>query len=141
MYVALSDLQGKLPADIFTAVSSEVWARIAADVAGEIDGRLAQRYPVPLSPVPALVATAAQVLAAEAVYQQRGYYGDANPWTARANGIRGTLGQQGGQAGLLDQVASGEAPLYAAAPQASKRPAVAITEPAITTSSRGHRLC
>lgn len=136
MYVALSDLQGKLPADIYADVSTEVWARIAADVSGEIDGRLAQRYTVPLSPVPAIVATAAQVLAAEAVYQQRGFYGDSNPWTARANGIRGTLGQQGGQAGLLDKIAAGDEPLYAAAPQSSRN-ATAITEPSTTYSTRG----
>ena len=40
-----------------------------------------------------------------------------------------------------EMLASGETPLFAAAPQAATRGASAITEPAVTTSARGNRLC
>jgi len=76
------------------------------------------------------------VLAAELCYQRRNFYGDANPWSARADGIRGTMGQKGGQPGLLDHIADGSLPLT---PEiVRKKPSVSvIVERAKTTSARG----
>ena len=146
MYVSRSELTAAVPADLagqlLGAGGDAIWTEIEAAVAREIDGRLAARYTVPLpEPVPAIVRSAALVLAAEALYQRLNFYGDSNPWTKRADGIRGTAGQQGGQEGLLDRLAAGNPPLYAAAVQAPKRSAAAIIEPAVTTSARGNRLC
>lgn len=146
-YVSRTELAAAVPADLAAQLlgstgADTLWTEIEAAVAREIDGRLAARYTVPLSePVPAIVRSAALVLAAEALYQRLNYYGDSNPWTKRADGIRGTEGQQGGQPGLLDKLARGELPLFAAAPQAATRGAVAITEPSATTSAYGARLC
>ncbi len=146
MYVSRSELTAAVPADLagqlLGAGGDATWTTIEAAVSRAIDGRLAARYAVPLpEPVPAIVRDAALVLAAEALYQQAGYFDAVNPWTKRAECIRGTVGQQGGQEGLLDRLAAGNPPLYAAAVQAPKRSAAAITEPAVTTSARGNRLC
>lgn len=145
-YVTRTELTAAVPTDLAARLlgssGDATWTEIEAAVAREIDGRLAARYTVPLAePVPAIVRSAALVLAAEALYQRQGYYGDSNPWTKRADGIRGTEGQQGGQQGLLDRLAAGNPPLYASAPQAAARGAVAITERAPTTSATGARMC
>lgn len=145
-YVLRTELTAAVPADLAAqllgAGGDATWAAIEASVSRAIDGRLAARYTVPLpEPVPAIVRDAALVLAAEALYQQAGYFDAQNPWTKRAECIRGTQGQQGGQEGLLDRLAAGDPPLYAAAVQAPKRTASAITEPAGTHSAAGSRLC
>jgi hypothetical protein len=142
-YIELADMQAALPPEITENLLDDhgvglgdaaAWAKIVAAVSREIDGKLGMRFAVPLSPVPAVVHDAAFVLAAEALYHRRGYYGEANPWTARAQGIRGTQGQQGGQPGLLDRIATGEIPLTAAAEPARPAGGV-ISEPAKTHSS------
>lgn len=122
------------------AADPSVWAEIVLAVEGEIDGKLAQRFALPLAePTPKLIVDAAFVLAAELLYQRRGYYDEQNPWTKRANTIRGTQGQQGGQPGLLDRIASGEVPLTIATP-AARPPATAITEPSRLSSGYGNNL-
>lgn len=148
-YVTLAQMKSVLPADLFAQLLDDsgsgvadptLWPEIVAAVTQEIDGKLGMRYPLPLTSVPPVIVHAALVLAAEAVYQRKNFYGDANPWAARANGIRGTLGQQGGQPGLLDRIASGETPLTPALKPQNKQ-AVAITSAAKTTPSTGAMLC
>jgi phage gp36-like protein len=149
-YLMLAQIKAALPTDITEQLLDDqgsgiadpsVWPEILAAVTREIDGKIGQRYPLPLAePVPQIVTNAAFVLAAELLYQRKGFFGEANPWTKRAEQIRGTQGQQGGQAGLLDRIASGEEPLTTAA-RPQHAPAVAITTPAKTTPSTGNILC
>lgn len=145
-YVTLTQIRAALPQEITHRLiddtgagvpDSENWNAIAEAVGREIDGKIGQRYATPLpEPVPAIVANAAFVLAAELLYQRRGFYGEKNPWAVRAQGIRGTLGVPGGQAGLLDAIASGDSPLTVASQRAIPT-AVAITEPARSVSRAG----
>jgi phage gp36-like protein len=148
-YVTLDQMKAVLPAEICAQLlddlgsgvpSGNVWSQVIAQVQAEIDGKLAMRYPLPLDPVPLVIHNAAVVLAAELLYQRKNFHGEKNPWFARANSIRGTLGQPGGQAGLLDRLASGEITLTAEAKPAKPAGSV-ITEPAKTTSATGRLLC
>lgn len=117
-YVTLAKLKAGLPADILAQLLDDTgtgvadtakWNAIVTSVQEEIDGRIGQRYSVPLpDPVPAVIANAAFVLAAELLYQGKGFFKEHNPWYERAQGIRGTMGVPGGQPGLLDKLASGE---------------------------------
>jgi phage gp36-like protein len=148
-YITLAKIRGALPQEVTAqllddsgsgAPDSGVWAEIVARVTAEIDGKIGQRYPLPLATVPPLIENAAFILAAELCYQRRNFFGDANPWTKRADGIRGTKGQQGGQAGLLDDIASGAQPLTFAAKPARPSGSI-ISEQAKTTPSSGGMLC
>ena len=85
----------------------DIWQQIVAAVGQEIDGKIGQRYALPLvDPLPQVLLNAGFVLAAELLYQRKGFFGDSNPWLARATAVRGTAGQQGGQPGLLDKIAA-----------------------------------
>ncbi len=148
-YVTSAQLRAALPPEMTAQLlddhgtgeaDSSAWSEIQAAVQTEIDGKVGMRYPVPFTdPAPAVIRNAAFILAAELIYQRKGFFNDGNPWTKRAQDIRGTQGQQGGQPGLLDRIASGEVPLTASAPRA--RPAGAIiAEPAKTTPRSGHML-
>lgn len=119
-----------------------VWNEVLAAVTQEIDAAVGQRYTLPISDAAALklLGNYAFVLAAEALYQRKGFFDAANPWLARAQSVRGTLGQPGGQAGALDRIASGEVPLVPNAPRRSA-PAAALTEPAKLHSTTGANLC
>jgi len=115
----------------------DIWQQIVAAVGQEIDGKIGQRYALPLpDPLPQILLNAGFVLAAELLYQRKGFFGDSNPWFDRATAIRGTAGQQGGQPGLLDKIAAGELPL---SPDLNrKRPSASvITEPTRTHSATG----
>jgi phage gp36-like protein len=100
-YILQSALKGKVPNDLLLQALDDnadgveddgVWDSIAADVDRAIDGRLEGRYTVPLAaPLPAVVAEAAIVFAAEAVYMRRGLAGDQNPWTKQADAFRKRL--------------------------------------------------
>lgn len=148
-YITLTKIKAALPESITAQLLDDhqvgagdpsVWAEVVVAVEGEINGKLAQRFTLPLAePVPALIAHCAFVLTAEALYQRRNYFDDANPWTKRAQGIRGTLGQQGGQAGLLDRIASGDEPLTPATAPAKPK-AHLISEPSRTHSTLGNVL-
>lgn len=127
-YVTAAQLRAALPAEVTAQLLDDhrtgeadagTWAEIQTAVQTEIDGKLGILYPVPLAePVPAIVRNAAFILAAELVYQRKGFFNDGNPWTKRAQDIRGTQGQQGGQPGLLDRIAAGEVPLMAGSQRA-----------------------
>lgn len=147
MYITLAEMKAALPVELTEQLLDEhgtgvgdadAWAKIAAAVTREIDGKIGMRFSLPLATVPAVIHDAAFVLAAEALYHRRGYYDAANPWTKRAQGIRGTQGQQGGQPGLLDRIASGDEPLFAAARPANAVGGV-IAEPS-RLASRGRLL-
>lgn len=135
-YITLAQIKARLPDEITSALLDDtssgaadlsVWDEIVEAVRTEIDGKLGQRYPLPLATVPDLVASIASVLAAELCYQRRNYYGEANPWTVRATAVRKTL----------DAIAEGDQPLT---PTAKKQnaPALAITETAKTFPSSGN---
>lgn len=117
----------------------DIWQQIIAAVGQEIDGKIGQRYALPLSdPLPQVLLNAGFVLAAELLYQRRGFFGDANPWTRRAESIRGTAGRQGGQPGLLDAIVAGTIPL---SPDLNrKQPSVSVIAERTRTHSRTGRL-
>src|SRR4051812_40751531 len=120
-YITLAKIKAGLPAEITAQLLDDTgsglpdaanWSAIVDAVTTEINGKVGQRYALPFAdPQPDLLCSAAFVLAAELCYQRNNFYGESNPWTARANSIRGTQGQPGGQAGLLDRIASGEEPI------------------------------
>lgn len=146
-YVTLAQIRAALPAEITAQLLDEhgsgapdagTWAEVLAAVETEIDGKLAARFTLPLpGPTPVILRYAALTLAAELLYQRRGYHGESNPWTKRAELVRGTQGQQGGQPGLLDRIVGGEVPLTASTAPA-KPQATAITSPAKTHSQGGY---
>jgi len=100
---------------------SGLYDELAAAANAACDEFLARRYPVPMTPVPAMVSNAAKIFAAEMIYQRRGLYGDKNPFTNRADAHRVTL----------ENIATGKVTFgAAAAPTAS--PISIITESAGT---------
>jgi phage gp36-like protein len=99
-----------------------LWDSIAAEAAEAVDAFLAGRYAVPFSdPAPAVVAQAAKVFAAEMLYTRRGFTGQQNPFTVRADSARARL----------EKIGSGELPLDASAP-ATKPPVSIVSAEALT---------
>jgi len=150
-YLTLSQMKAALPAEITDQLLDDngagvgdaaVWTEIVNTVTQEIDAKVGQRYTLPISDAQALklLGDYAFVLAAELLYQRKGFFAAANPWTARAQSVRGTQGQQGGQPGALDNIADGSSPLVPNAPRRST-PAAAITETTKLVSSQGNNLC
>jgi phage gp36-like protein len=100
-YILQTSLKGKVPDDLLLQALDDdgdgmadvgVWESISCDVDRAIDGRLEGRYAVPLAePLPSVVAEAATVFAAEAVYLRRSLSGDQNPWTKQAETFRKRL--------------------------------------------------
>lgn len=104
-----------------------VWDNVASAVQTAIDGPLSQRYAVPFTgTLPPLVAEAALVFAAEAIYLRRGISDASNPWITKADKLRERLAQ----------VAAGERPLGAAWDR-EKDSISAITETAKTYAESG----
>ncbi len=70
-----------------------VWSDIQTDVQQMIDGRVAQRFPVPFTaPLPAIVITAAKTFALELLYNRRGFTGEEkNPYYTQAEKLRTRL--------------------------------------------------
>lgn len=154
-YVTLDQMKAALPADITDRLLDDAgsgvgdpnsWSAIVTRVCGEIDGKIGQRYALPVTNVTGLqlLGQFAFVFAAELLYQRRGFFGEANPWTLRAGAIRGDPVHPL-MKGELDRIASGDIPLYAAATQAAPSGA-ALTEtsriiPARPTGEgRGHMM-
>jgi phage gp36-like protein len=135
-YVTLSAIKGALPDEITAqlldddssgAPDSTSWAAVVAAVRNEVDGKIGQRFALPLpDPVPPSVLNAAFVLAAELIYQRRGFFGDSNPYAKRAADVRT----------WLDAIATGAQPLTPDI-QRKKPSASAITECARTFSPSG----
>lgn len=135
-YINFSQMKAALPAEIMAQLLDDQgsgapdmakWAEIVAAVGREIDAALEQKYSLPLGTVPNSIGNAAFALAAELLYQGRGYYGDANPWTERAREVRK----------FLQRVADGAVQLLPTA-RKTNAPAVVISEAAKTTPSSGH---
>jgi phage gp36-like protein len=72
---ALTDLFG---ADAFDGVTDELWAQVLAGVDDLINSKLAARYVVPVSPVPALLPEIATGLARYQLHYLGGYDEDKN---------------------------------------------------------------
>lgn len=139
-YVTLANMNARLPAAFLVqafddngdgAADAGVWDDVATSVADEINGILGVRFTTPFSnPIPAPVTSAAQILAAEALYNRRGFSGeDKNPHAALAKQHRATLAK----------IAAGELPLgpeiKRTAPSAS-----AITEPSRASSKKARNV-
>lgn len=100
--------------------------QILANVVTEIDGYLEGRYTLPISPVPAILRSAALTLMLEELYRRRGITDEANPHVKPAASLRGRL----------TLIAKGELPLVATVEKAAAAVTV-ITEPARTHASGG----
>ena len=139
-YVTLSNMNARLPASFLVqalddnndgAADAGVWDDVASAVATEIDGILGVRFETPFSnPIPAPVTAAAQILAAEALYNRRGFSGEEkNPYAKLAAEQRKKLGQ----------IAAGELPLgpeiKRTAPSAS-----IVSEPSRASSRKGRNV-
>ncbi len=92
----------------------------------EIDGYLQGRYRLPLSPVPALLATCSLVLVLETLYFRRGFDAEKNPWRNRASELRARL----------RRIAAGEEALVVGSEKATPS-AIVVAEPARTHSRAG----
>lgn len=152
-YVTLAQMKAALPAEITDQLLDDAgsgvadpnnWPAISARVTEEIEGKVGQRYTLPITHATGLqlLGQFAFVLAAELIYQRRGYFDDTNPWSARAVAIRGDADQKG----QLDKIASGEQPLFAAAPSAAPAGAAFVESSRLTPtrpagSDRGHMMC
>lgn len=118
MYTTRQDVLAHIPEAFLTQALSDdpasegespgIWESIQAVAEAEVDGYLGARFAVPFAdPVPDVVRMACLMILLETLYSRRGSYGDANPYTARAEAVRSKLGRIG----------KGEEPLtYSAAP-------------------------
>jgi len=134
-YIVKADLKGLIPEEFLNAALDDdgaacadagTWDAVADAVEDEINGRLAQTFAVPISPVPEVLKAAARAIAAYVLYQRRAVADEANPWSDQAKYWRDKL----------DSIGSGEEPLTYEAGRA-KAPAVLIEEPARTHSAQG----
>lgn len=136
-YVVESDLTGKIPPaylaealddDSDGTADAGVLDQIIADADLEVDGRLGQRYNVPLadnSPGFTLAKLAAVTFVLEILYLRRGYHDeDRNPHRAAADRFRTKL----------DAIADGKEPLAPGADRA-KTPVSVVSEPSKTQST------
>lgn len=135
-YITQSDIEALIPPAFIVqaldddgdgSADSGAWNKVYAAVVRQIHGPLAQRYTVPFTgTLPGAVEDAAQVFACEALYMRRGYHGDENPWTARADAMREKL----------DKIGAGEIPL-SPDHQAKDSAVSAITETSKTYPADG----
>ena len=104
MYCSLTQVESRVPHDLVVQalddnrdgqIDGEVLLAWEQSVDGEIDGILGQRYAVPFTAVPAVVASAALILRCEALYQRRGVATDQNPFASQASDIRKKLDRIG----------------------------------------------
>ncbi|WP_043586351.1 phage protein Gp36 family protein [Geminisphaera colitermitum] len=136
-YVTLAEMNGLIPAQFLVQAlddnndgiaDSTAWTDVLGAVQREIDGIVGIRYAVPFrNPIPAIITHAAQIFAAEMLYNRRGFSGEErNPWTSQAKQIRARL----------ESVAQGKLPLT---PDTKReKPSVSIVgEQAKTTSLAG----
>lgn len=134
-YISQADLKGMVPEEYLTEALDDdssgvadtgMWDLVATAVDEEIDGRLAGRFEVPISPVPDVIKAAAKVLAANLLYKRRGVSDEVNPWTGDAKYWKEKL----------DRIGNGKEPLKHDA-DAANAPAVLIEEDAKTYPSNG----
>ena len=135
-YVEMTDLVGLLPPVHITealdddndgVADAAAWASVQDTVSRDIDGRLGQRYTTPFQyPFPAVVVSAARILALEALYGRRGQKDDKNPYGKQADTQRTKL----------DAIGAGTQPLQPGTKRAEPS-ATAITEESKTKPAKG----
>ncbi len=125
-YITQAEILGDIDADSLREALDDdrdnvadegVWDLVQASAAGAVDALLEGRYAVPFDPPPAKVKEATKVFALEKLFQKRGKFGDANPWTAAADRWRADL----------RAIAEGDSPLQTGKAQA-KAPGILIYE-------------
>lgn len=136
-YTTQAEVSAKLPAQFLLEaldddrdgeIDADVWEAVANGAAREVDGFLGMRFAVPFTgDIPAVVVTASLYLVMETLYERRGYSGEKNPYTERAEMERKKLRDIGG----------GKLPLTPEIVKAT-RSVSAITEPARTSSASGN---
>jgi len=104
-YLTKADLDGLIPPQFLLEALDDdqdgvedvgLWDKIAQQAADAVDALLGQRYTVPFTaPLPPLVAQAARVFAASALYRRRGYTDDRNPWGKEAERLSVKLSRIG----------------------------------------------
>lgn len=100
---------------------------VLADASDAVDAILGQRFAVPFEKPTKLIIQAAKYFCLETLFERRGYFGENNPFTTRANSLRSKL----------TKIADGQQPL---APDKNRaKPSVsAITAPSKVHSSRNN---
>lgn len=139
VYTTLEQVKAKLPYDFLVEAldddkdglpDTEVWTAVAEDAADQVDARLGKRYSVPFDPaaLEPIVKSSSLIFVLETLYQRRGYGGeDNNPYLVSARAARKEL----------NQIGDGEVPLTPEQ-QRPRRSVSTVTEPARTSSARGH---
>lgn len=105
-YFVTGDLSGRIPTKFLIqaldddkdgAADPAVITAMQADVKADIDARLGKRYNVPFgNPLPAIVRSAAVIIACEMVYARRGVKAEDNPYAGQAKAVRQQLDRIGG---------------------------------------------
>ncbi len=137
LYTTLAQVSAKLPAQFVTEALDDdrdgqadaaVWEAVADGAAREVDGFLAMRFSVPFTgDVPAVVSSASLIFVMETLYDRRGFTGEKNPYSERADAQRKTL----------RDIGDGKLPLTPTI--VKKTPSVSVvTEPARTSSAFGN---
>lgn len=134
-YTTQAKIEAKLPPQFLTqaldddgdgSADSGLLDQIISVCSEEIDGILGQRFDVPFTTVPSIVASAALTLCLYTLYVRRGLSGDQNPfekpWMAMEE--------------KLQKIARGDLPLEYSTPEGTA-PAKIITEDAKTHRTDG----
>lgn len=138
-YTSLDQVKAKLPMSFIVealddnadgVLDLEVWEAVAGDAADQVDGRLGMRYAVPFDPdaLEPIVKSSSLMFVLETLYQRRGFgTEETNPFLVGARAARKEL----------SDIGAGTVPLTPEK-QRPRRSVSAVTEPARTSSSRGH---
>lgn len=136
-YVALSDLEGRIPPAFLTQAldddgdgEADAWDAVAASADGAVDGLLATRFSTPFTePVPQVVTFAAILFACELCYKRRSVANEQNPFYEDAKAMRVKLAS----------IAMGKEPLQPGVKPVNKSGG-AVLEAAPTFSTDGRRM-
>lgn len=137
-YTDQSEIEAQLPPDFLVqaldddndgSADSGLLDQVIENASEEVDSLLGQRYTTPfVSPFPPVVSTASRFFVLEMLYLRRGFHGEANPWTARADKIRERL----------SRIGKGEEPL--SPDHDREKPSVSIISDDAKTHSSGGRI-
>ena len=104
MYATLQQVAARVPMELIVQalddnrdgqIDADVEAAWHAAADSQIDGAICQRYTVPVSPVPPVLATAGLILRCFFLYQRRNVPDESNPFSLEAKEVRAKLNRIG----------------------------------------------